>query len=290
MRIKNLILVMLFFVPTLCFGYEDACTNPDEFTYDKRCYVTDEQKQQNPYNSVIRYDAIDGRSCTGVLINENGKNYIYTAKHCIDNNRRVKQNIRIKTPNNKTLSAILDNVSSDKDLAKYIIKKEEKEEGLTFASIAKKNEHFLHPVSIRVIGYGDLNVLSDKTIDKFKTKYINYLTTHQGINTDGTQQKYGFYNNSIGYTNRYVEGFMSFLSADDTDFFNQIVEGYKSMKVSNCYYGNSGIKACQAVRGDSGGGVFDSDGNLIGIVIAANGQIGGTSSLLLTKIENVQKD
>ena len=69
------------------------------------------------------------------------------------------------------------------------------------------------------------------------------------VNKNG---KYGFYNNSIGYTNRYVEGFISFLSADDTDFFNQIVEGYKSMKVSNCYYGNSGIKACQAVRGDSG--------------------------------------
>ena len=31
----------------------DHCTNPTEYTIDRRCYVTDKQKQQKPYNAVV---------------------------------------------------------------------------------------------------------------------------------------------------------------------------------------------------------------------------------------------
>ena len=46
----------------------DSCTNPSEYTIDRRCYVTDKQKQQKPYNATVGLIDVDGYIyCTGTL-------------------------------------------------------------------------------------------------------------------------------------------------------------------------------------------------------------------------------
>lgn len=98
-------------MPTICFGLDDACTKPKEFTIDKRCYVTDEQKKTYPYNTVVALIEQDGfLYCTGTIISEfNGSRIkrVYTAKHCTDVNEDnlVDETITIKTQDGATYKA-----------------------------------------------------------------------------------------------------------------------------------------------------------------------------------------
>ena len=102
---------LIVLMPTVCLGLDDACTKPSEFTIDKRCYVTDEQKKTYPYNTVVALIEQDGfLYCTGTIISEfNGssKTRVYTAKHCTDGNEDnvVDETIIIKTQDGATYKA-----------------------------------------------------------------------------------------------------------------------------------------------------------------------------------------
>ena len=74
-----LFLSFLLYLPCVAPG-ADHCTDPDKYTVDKRCYVTDEQKKEKPYNAVVRV----GSGCTGIIIEKNGVPFLLTAKHCTD--------------------------------------------------------------------------------------------------------------------------------------------------------------------------------------------------------------
>ena len=52
---RRIILFLLFLAVPVNLLAEDACTNPDKYTIDKRCYVTDEQKKEKPYNAVVGF-------------------------------------------------------------------------------------------------------------------------------------------------------------------------------------------------------------------------------------------
>ena len=76
----------LLIMPIVCFGFDDACTKPNEFTIDKRCYVTEAQKQTKPFNAVASLkDIMGGIYCSGVIVEKKGELYLYTAKHCVQN-------------------------------------------------------------------------------------------------------------------------------------------------------------------------------------------------------------
>ena len=49
----------MIFMPSVSMA-ADHCTNPKEYTIDKRCYVTDEQKKEKPYNAVVALVHDDG--------------------------------------------------------------------------------------------------------------------------------------------------------------------------------------------------------------------------------------
>ena len=57
----------------------DYCTDPDKYTVDKRCYVTEEQKQEIPYKAVVKVNR-----CTETIVKKDGGFFMYTAKHCTD--------------------------------------------------------------------------------------------------------------------------------------------------------------------------------------------------------------
>lgn len=102
---------LIVLMPTVCLGLDDACTKPSEFTIDKRCYVTDEQKKTYPYNTVVALIKQDDYVyCTGTIISEfNGSSIkrVYTAKHCTDVNKDnlVDETITIKTQDGATYKA-----------------------------------------------------------------------------------------------------------------------------------------------------------------------------------------
>ncbi len=61
---------------------DDACTKPGEFTIDRRCYVTDEQKTKKPFNATVALLDNNKPYCTGTIVKYEDKLYVYTANHC----------------------------------------------------------------------------------------------------------------------------------------------------------------------------------------------------------------
>ncbi len=287
-----LFLLILFCVPTVGMG-ADSCTNPKEYTIDKRCYVTDVKK---PFDSVVYLVSIVGNYCSGVMINgDDGKKYIYTATHCVlpDDKpiERISKNITAKTFSGRTMTAKFDKVIGDGQVALYVIDKK----GLSLAEIGKKNAL---EKDIHVVGYGNFEILSDETIKKFKAEYIDYLSREKSIYANGDEYQYGFvsdggiiYNSDRKkeyYYNDYIKDFWNFLYINNQELYDSIF-GDPKLKMSTCkYYGNYSFDGCQVVRGDSGGGVFDENGNVIGIILKAEHVIGGSLNMKLTLISNIQ--
>jgi hypothetical protein len=63
---KYITISLLLFVPFMSMA-ADHCTNQSEYTIDRRCYVTDEQKQQQPYKSVVGIYGSGYINCTGTI-------------------------------------------------------------------------------------------------------------------------------------------------------------------------------------------------------------------------------
>lgn len=289
-----LFLLILFCVPTVGMG-ADSCTNPKEYTVDRRCYVTDAKK---PFDSVVYLVSIVGNYCSGVMINgDDGKKYIYTATHCVlpDDKpiERISKNITAKTFSGRTMTAKFDKVIGDGQVALYVIDKK----GLSLAEIGKENAL---EKDIHVVGYGNFEILSDETIKKFKAEYIDYLSREKSIYANGDEYLYGFvsdggiiYNSDRKkeyYYNDYIKDFWNFLYINNQELYDSIF-GDPKLKMSTCKYsGDSYFDGCQAVRGDSGGGVFDENGNVIGIILKAEHVIGGSLNMKLTLISNIQNE
>lgn len=72
--LRRCILSLILLAPYASFG-RDSCTNKNgEYTIDRRCYVTDEQKRVSPYNAVVRLD-----DCTSTIVKHNNR---YYAAYC----------------------------------------------------------------------------------------------------------------------------------------------------------------------------------------------------------------
>ena len=135
---KQIILLLLFFMPFASLA-DDMCTNPEAYTVDKRCYVTDEQKKEKPYNAVATFVLADGRTnCSGTIVKRHGLSqddigyFLYTAKHCVDSNHDniIDDVVRIRLPNAQEFNAQLikkgnfnyaDGTNQTGDWAKYRI-------------------------------------------------------------------------------------------------------------------------------------------------------------------------
>ena len=91
-------------LPVVSWGYDDSCSYPDKYTVDKRCYVTEEQKKEHPYNAVV--SIVGEELCSGVVVNrKDGDLYVYTAKHCVsDKNGIPKSTVDIKTQDGKIIT------------------------------------------------------------------------------------------------------------------------------------------------------------------------------------------
>ncbi len=270
----------MIFMPSVSMA-ADHCTNPDIYFFDKRCYVTDEQKRTSPYNAVVKLD----NGCTGTILNFGGRLVVHTAKHCVvDDAGTVRDKITVMTQTGKILSVDfirsggfdVVNTPLDRsgDWAYYTISSADGD-GIPWASLTDPDR--LHKRNAaRVVGYGLLKIMSDWEIKRFKQKYIDYLRAEEGINSNGIEPRYCFSDGGgVCVWSAYGYAFWEYLYNNERAYYNDIFNN-DMLKVSKCVFTLDGdAVGCQIWGGNSGGGVFDSDGGLMGVLTGYMGIIGG---------------
>lgn len=298
--IKYLISFLLFvFIPGVLFA-RDACTDPDAFTVDRRCYVTDEQKKEKPYNAVVKL-----YGCTGTIVKIKNDYYIYTAKHCVSSEKVDSyESISAVLQNGTTVMADRNDVGEyntatdenwEGDWAIYKIRDEYNDGKLPYVYISDKWDWGILSINrdARSVGYGVLKIMSDAEIEEFKARYITYLATER--DTPYEQQtkteKYGFKGGeSIDTTNAYANNFIyDFLFDTDRKYYSDIFKDGNKLKVSDCKFATDGREInCQGWGGNSGGGVFDNNGDIMGLTTRGPSIIGGENHAALTLGINLQ--
>ncbi len=279
---KQIVVLFLLCIPLISWG-DDTCTNPELYTIDKRCYVTDEQKQEKPYNAVATFVFANERThCSGTIVKRQGLTqddvgyFLYTAKHCVDSNHDniIDDLVRIRLPNGRELNARLikkgnfnyaDGTNPTGDWAKYRLLTigSNSADGVTEVldgAYVKINDSFARGAKdVRIIGYGALKIMSDQEIQEFKDDYIKFIENVvkvQDVHTaDGGVRGNGVEMFILNNRRRFEDNLL---------------------KVSKCSQNSkSQFTGCQGWSGNSGGGAFDDNGNLMWIVTLGNYQIGG---------------
>ena len=203
---KLCVFLLSILTPIVAMGntqWRDGCMEngkyKSEYTIDRRCYVTDEQKQILPYDAVVALlDDQNGVNCTGTIFRDNQDFllkdafryetklpvpglFVYTAAHCITGDR-----IKIRLQNGKEI--ITERVSgthsywnkSVMDWAVYKIPESE-QNGLSYVDIAYGENA---DAELKVIGYGSLAIMSNKEIKDYKQAYIDFLKSYLAKKTD----------------------------------------------------------------------------------------------------------
>lgn len=243
----------------------------NEYTIDRRCYVTDEQKQQHPFDTVVKIQTKRGQ-CTGVIVKnpkDNKELYIITASHCVPNaledNMVYLPNgaVRFKQPDKRyvtlqngrqldthiiysgTVSYSKNGVVSDQNIQNEhdfaILKIDDKDiTNIPFANISTINRED----NVNVIGYGAAVILSNKQIGALKKTFISFLKK----NSDAL---------SIP---KYAEQLYSIMPS-----MPDILKASFGCKIPTKDPSFNYKNGCQIWSGNSGGPVFDTQGNAVAI-------------------------
>lgn len=206
---KNAVMFLMLVAPRLCLGHGgDACVSPAEYTIDRRCYVTNEQKQKYPFNTVVGLvDKHDNIFCTGTIVEFEDSLYVFTAAHCVDHNgdKLPDNTINIKlqdgrhfTVNKTTVSNYFDKPKiTDEEMRaveewmwelekrdwaiyKFQQKDVDSASSIPFTNPTRQLKIDIHrdlnlDYDATSVGYGTLKIMSDQDIDNFKQSYINFL-------------------------------------------------------------------------------------------------------------------
>ena len=266
---KHIFAFLLLFMPAMCFARDDHCTKPDEYTIDKRCYVTDEQKQQNPYKSVVSLD-----NCSGTIIKSGNEFYLYTARHCLNNNNKISG--RAELTNGITLKpgdlVAVGSNDKDDDWAIFAINpKDVYKVSDNYTQFSDKD----FEQNATSVGYGSLTILSDEQLSYIKKEYVRFLQMKYRIPTEQINLQTNANATGIIYDGMYFNSDLVrefFAINDNIKIFED-----NNMKKSNCAFSNNRIDGytCQTWHHDSGGGVFDANGKIMGIISHGYGLIGG---------------
>lgn len=234
--------------------FSDRCQNNgtyyNDYTIDRRCYLTDEQKQQSPYNAVVSlYRDKDGVYCTGTIVKNpnDGKLYVYTAAHCVENN--LNKPISIETQNGIKMNLEFAYVGLGKrasDSALYKIP-EEYADNLPFIDTGDMYSGYFN-----VIGYGRMPIMNDKQIQETHNAYLKALKDKK-INQDD-------------YTKESIAKFYSSLLPDDTGRLKGSFHCNLSENFPEVVKHSSTKTDCQIWSGNSGGPILDEDGKIVAVV------------------------
>ena len=211
---------------------DDACTHPEKYTTDRRCYVTDAQKKQAPYNAVVEVDVGHG-ACTGTLVRETEFPFLpttllFTAAHCTDADKDNKpdKTLQITLQDGRSFDVEFvsmgkydlgtDSSTAQESLSDWAIYKFPISLYISTTTTAdgdveyRASENIPHVESVMVrpnelprgsavsvVGYGTLKIMSDDEISEFQNNYIEYLNS-QGVDsipadTREAASEYGMY-------------------------------------------------------------------------------------------------
>jgi len=309
---KLLFLSVFLCVPTMSFA-SDYCTNPDEYTIDRRCYVTAEQKKEKPYKAAVALikktygrhaDVFTDIYCSGTIVKRQGLTstdtgyFVYTAKHCVsDNGDNLRNQIQIQTPSGQEFTAELvkygdynesDVLTYHGDWAVFRILPNDtqlrsiysvgNELGDAYVKINGTVGKTYHDA--RVIGYGALEIVSDAQLTDFRDKYVKFLEENDiNISVVDNEQlnSYGLNGSGVVLHPEHNKWILKFEKAMDWDIFSTVKD--QGLKVSYCSYSDNigdddNMNNCQSWGGNSGGGIFDENGNLIGILTRGHYEVG----------------
>ena len=276
---KSIITSLLFLMPCVAMA-ADHCTNPNEYTIDKRCYVTDEQKTQKPYNAVVKFTG--NEDCTGTIVKEeDGTPYLYTAEHCDPSGSAYAT---IKLENDNTEYGVGRHAWGEwsfhrtGDWAVYKLPEDKKEDFLKIAVEKSPKD----PSLIKVVGYGALKIMSDKEISDLKQDYMKYVEENN-IPEDKVGAVKDKNGNILGF-DMYYTNFKNFIEKKYSSIFGDS----NKLKESSCKYfsvyskhshGHGGVQGgavgCQGWHGNSGGPVFDNENKIFAITVSGRDVIGG---------------
>jgi V8-like Glu-specific endopeptidase len=292
---KRLILYLSFLLCVPCVApAADHCTNPDKYTIDKRCYVTDEQKKEKPYNAVVgvyETDYYDYICCTGTIVNQDDELYVYTARHCVNkSDGSIEPSMWIKFQNDKENDikfVVAGDDSDNGDWAVYRLSLNYVTENLFNKAKHQANENMKDTIDyvyvqnnnahedLTAVGYGSLKIMSDTDIENFRQAYLDYLK-QQGVTlTKENVYEYGLdnFDDGIAVSRNYVQQFIN-----NNDGLGALFDDER-LKFSNCF----GALDCHGWSGNSGGPLFDKTNRLVGIQSRGYSIIGGVDHAKSTK-------
>lgn len=252
------VFLSLFILPSCLLA--DACSDPVNYTIDRRCYVSDKQQSEKPFNSIVRLQNMFSY-CSGVLVKNKDKIYLYTNKHCVDGWKNdFRKSITVKTAK-KNFYTTIAQVKDDVDLAIYNLEAFETEPDTV--SIANNSAS----QDIKIVGYGALKIMDDKTITRIKDDYISYLWARSSGFRGNNYADYGILSDGVVAENEHVKNYLRSL-----DIFEDDV-----LKVSVCKYLpiTKELENCQGWFADSGAGIFNNNNDLVGMVVGGKPIIGG---------------
>lgn len=261
---KRIFMFLLLFIPNVIWA--DACTNPNEYTIDKRCYVKD--KNVNPYNAIVSFG-----TCAGTIVKDGDDFYLYTARHCLTK-ENTKGKIRLANGFSFKPGDLMDVGENDANDDWAIFKIDQKDLSKITNNYTQISDKDFEP-NARSVGYGSLKILSDEQLGFIKKEYVYFLQTKHHIKSDQINLKTNANVTGIIYDGIHFDSdlFREFLSINDH------ITIYESgvMKTSKCSFSTDASQgvSCQMWHGDSGGGVFDADGKLLGIISHGYPLIGG---------------
>ena len=279
----SLVFILFGVVPNICWALSDACTNPDEYTIERRCYVTNDVWQRAPYKHVLKMQKRSNGLvfCTANMV----KGKIVTARHCIENNNMFDVDF-VAFDGRKIQIGYLDHLSKypNEYYQRDIAILEPSLWGTSFvtensinviddASGEINNKSFIN------VGCGGLKILSDKEIHLFKQAYSEFLKNPNKQTVPAGEESDVLYNPIIdngktanlipylgqkGFLNEFTQYLQKYGLGSAEDLFH---DSY-NMKMSLCtdfdlsrslglVYSN-----CKGWHGNSGGGVYRVSGVL----------------------------
>lgn len=317
--IKKFLFLLVLFVPISVFASLDRCVEngkyASQYTIDKRCYVTDAQKKEKPYNAVVALVDDIGLYCSGTIVKSDDDKYeyyLYTAKHCTvydkSKNPIFLSEEQPKYYGAKTTFTGPVNILSIKLQSGDILKAYRVSVGDCDISMCGikgdwaiygvgKSDKYINSVKIsdkttegdkvyydaRVIGYGSVKIMSDKEIEDFKQRYIKWMK--DAMNLDDSDMVWGMEEGGVWIKS---SGVKMFLMGLPEFYYKDLFCDENRLKVSNCKYSNKGtLRKCQVASGDSGGGIFDYNGNIMAIGTSGYSLIGGPYHLRADEGENL---
>ena len=309
----QLLSLMLICAP-MTVRADDACTHPEKYTTDRRCYATDAQKKQAPYNAVV----LVGGVCTGTLVRETAFGFLpntllFTAAHCtnIDNDDKPNKTLWITLQDGRSFDVEFvsmgkydlgaKSTTAQESLSDWAIYKFPISLYMSTTTTAdgdveyRVSENIPHVESVMVrpnelprgsavsvVGYGALKIMSDDEISEFQNNYIEYLNS-QGVgsmpaDTREAASEYGMDadTNALYINHAKVTEYLQNTFTDPTGkkrSINSTITDYR-LKISQCRYQDAS-NPCHSWHGNSGGPIFDTDGNIVGIVSGGTSYIGG---------------